>query len=86
MKRPNQLRLEIDFQGRKIVQADGVTAWTSNPMVSAEPQQSSDRDTRAAQESSDFIGGNLVDYKSEAVYLRWSWWTKRISKAWPSTN
>jgi outer membrane lipoprotein-sorting protein len=66
VKRPNLLRLEIDFQGRKIVQAfDGVTAWTMNPMIGAEPKQSSDEDTRAAQESSDFIGGNLVDYKSK---------------------
>jgi len=66
VKRPNQLRLEIDFQGRKIVQAfDGVTAWTLNPMIGAEPKQSSEEDTRAAQESSDFIGGNLVDYKSK---------------------
>jgi outer membrane lipoprotein-sorting protein len=66
VKRPNLMRLEMTFQGRKIVQAfDGVIAWTINPMVSAEPKQSSDEDTRAAQESSDFIGGNLVDYKSK---------------------
>ena len=32
VKRPNLLRLEMTFQGRKIVQAfDGVTAWTINP-------------------------------------------------------
>jgi outer membrane lipoprotein-sorting protein len=66
VKRPNQLRLEIVFQGKKVVQAfDGVNAWTINPLVDAEPKQSSDEDTRAAQESSDFIGGNLVDYKSK---------------------
>jgi outer membrane lipoprotein-sorting protein len=66
VKRPNLLRLEITFQGRKVVQAfDGVTAWTINPMIGAEPKPSSDEDTRAAQESSDFIGGNLVDYKSK---------------------
>lgn len=66
VKRPNLLRLEIDFQGRKIVQAfDGVTAWTVNPMIGSGPKQSSEEDTRAAQESSDFIGGNLVDYKSK---------------------
>jgi outer membrane lipoprotein-sorting protein len=66
VKRPNLMRLEMTFQGRKIVQAfDGTTAWTINPMVSSEPKQSSEEDTRAAQESSDFIGGNLVDYKSK---------------------
>jgi outer membrane lipoprotein-sorting protein len=66
VKRPNLLRLEMTFQGRKIVQAfDGVTAWTINPAIGEEPKQSSDEDTRAAQESSDFIGGNLVDYKSK---------------------
>jgi|ERR1700722_195735 outer membrane lipoprotein-sorting protein len=66
VKRPNMMRLEITFQGRKIVQAfDGVTAWTVNPMIGSEPKQSSEEDTRAAQESSDFIGGNLVDYKSK---------------------
>ena len=60
------MRLEITFQGRKIVQAfDGVTAWTMNPMIGAGPKQSSYEDTRAAQESSDFIGGNLVDYRSK---------------------
>jgi hypothetical protein len=66
VKRPNQLRLEITFQGKKVVQAfDGETAWTINPLVNPEPKQSSEDDTRAAQESSDFIGGNLVDYKSK---------------------
>jgi outer membrane lipoprotein-sorting protein len=66
VKRPNLMRLEITFRGQKIVQAfDGVTAWTLNPMIALEPQQSSEDDTRAAQESSDFIGGNLVDYKSK---------------------
>jgi outer membrane lipoprotein-sorting protein len=66
VKRPNLMRLEMTFQGRKIVQAfDGTTAWTVNPTVSSEPKQSSEEDTRAAQESSDFIGGNLVDYKSK---------------------
>lgn len=66
VKRPNMLRLEITFQGRTMVQAfDGITAWTMNPMTGSEPKQSSDEDTRAAQESSDFIGGNLVDYKSK---------------------
>ena len=66
VKRPNLLRLELTFQGKKVVQAfDGVTAWTINPMINAEPKQSSEDDTRAAQESSDFIGGNLVDYKSK---------------------
>jgi outer membrane lipoprotein-sorting protein len=66
IKRPNLMRLEIAFQGQKIVQAfDGVTAWTINPMISSQPKQSSDEDTRAAQEASDFIGGNLVDYKSK---------------------
>jgi outer membrane lipoprotein-sorting protein len=66
VKRPNMLRLEIMFQGRKVVQAfDGATAWTINSMIGAEPKQSSEEDTRAAQESSDFIGGNLVDYKTK---------------------
>ena len=64
--RPNLLRLEITFQGKTIVQAfDGATAWTLNPLVAAEPKQASEEDTRAAQDSSDFIGGNLVDYKSK---------------------
>jgi hypothetical protein len=66
VKRPNLLRLEIVFQGQKIVQAfDGMTAWTVNPIAGSGPQESSEEDTRAAQESSDFIGGNLVDYKSK---------------------
>ncbi len=44
---------------------DGMTAWTVNPMAGTGPKESSEEDTRAAQESSDFIGGNLVDYKSK---------------------
>ena len=66
VKRPNLLRLEMTYQGKKVVQAfDAETAWTINPLVDGEPKQSSEEDTRAAQESSDFIGGNLVDYKSK---------------------
>ena len=66
VRRPNRMRLEITYQGKKVVQAfDGMVAWTINPLVDNEPKQSSDDDTRAAQESSDFIGGNLVDYKSK---------------------
>jgi outer membrane lipoprotein-sorting protein len=66
VKRPNLLRLEITLDGRKVVQAfDGTTAWTINPMTGSGPKPSSDEDTRAAQESSDFIGGNLVDWKSK---------------------
>lgn len=64
--RPNRMRLEITYQGKKVVQAfDGTTAWTINPLVDPEPRESTDDDTRAAQEASDFIGGNLVDYKSK---------------------
>lgn len=64
--RPNRMRLEMTYQGKKVVQAfDGTTAWTINPLVDPEPRESTDDDTRAAQESSDFIGGNLVDYKSK---------------------
>jgi outer membrane lipoprotein-sorting protein len=66
VKRPNMLRLAMKFQGHEIVQAfDGVTAWTRNPLIGAEAKASSEEDTRAAEESSDFIGGNLVDYKSK---------------------
>jgi outer membrane lipoprotein-sorting protein len=66
VKRPNMMRLEITYQGRTMVQAfDGTLAWTMNPITGSAPKQSSDDDTRAAQESSDFIGGNLVDYKSK---------------------
>jgi outer membrane lipoprotein-sorting protein len=66
VKRPNMLRLAMKFQGSEIVQAfDGVTAWTRNPLIGAEAKASSEEDTRAAEESSDFIGGNLVDYKSK---------------------
>lgn len=66
VKRPNLMRLEITFQGKKVVQAfDGSIAWTFNPLVNPEPKESSEDDTRAAQESSDFIGSNLVDYKSK---------------------
>ncbi len=66
VKRPNLMRLEMTFQGRKVVQAfDGTTAWTINPVDQFGARQSTMKDTRAAQESSDFIGGNLVDYKSK---------------------
>lgn len=68
VKRPNQMRLEINYGGKRVVQAfDGTTAWTINPLVSPEPRESNEEDTRAAQESSDFIGGNLVDYKTKGI-------------------
>lgn len=68
VKRPNSLRLEITVEGRKMVQAfDGTTAWSINPMAGAEAKRANEEDTRAAQESSDFIGGNLVDYKSKGT-------------------
>jgi outer membrane lipoprotein-sorting protein len=70
VRRPNRMRLEITYQGKKVVQAfDGTVAWTINPLVDSEAKQSSDDDTRAAQESSDFIGGNLVDYKTKGNTL-----------------
>jgi outer membrane lipoprotein-sorting protein len=69
--RPNRMRLEITYQGKTVVQAfDGTTAWTINPLVDPEPRESTDDDTRAAQESSDFIGGNLVDYKSKGNMIQ----------------
>ena len=67
VKRPASMRMEMSVQGQTFVQAfDGKTAWMLNPFAgSAEPQKSSEEDTRAASDDSDFIDGSLVDYKAK---------------------
>lgn len=67
VKRPNSMRLDMTVQGKTLVQAfDGETAWTINPFQgAAEPQKSSDEDTKAARDESDFIEGSLFDYKAK---------------------
>ena len=61
------MRMEMDFQGKSIIQAfDGTTAWSVNPLMgSPDPQKSNDEETQDARDNADFIDGSLVDYKAK---------------------
>lgn len=67
LKRPTSMRLDLNVQGKSIVQAfDGATAWMIMPfMGSGDPQKMSEEDTKAVKDDSDFVGGPLFDYKAK---------------------
>ena len=67
IKRPNSMRMDMDIQGKSLVQAfDGTTAWMINPFVgSTDPQKSSEEDTKSMRDEADMIEGNLIDYKAK---------------------
>jgi outer membrane lipoprotein-sorting protein len=67
--RPKQTRVEIEFQGQKIIQAfDGTTSWMINPMSgSAEPQKSPADEAKTASDDADPDGSPLLDYKSKGT-------------------
>jgi outer membrane lipoprotein-sorting protein len=66
LKRPNSIRLQIDFQGKSIIQAyDGSVAWSANPLAgSGDPQKASPEDADQLQNQGD-LEGLLVDYKAK---------------------
>ena len=67
LKRPASLRMDIDFQGNKLIQAyDGKTGWSINPFASAkktaEPMTPDELKEMAVQADFD---GVLVDWKAK---------------------
>lgn len=66
MKRPNNVRMEITFQGNTGVQAyDGKDGWAISPFSGKkEPEPMSADDLKEAEEQAD-MDGPLVDYKAK---------------------
>jgi outer membrane lipoprotein-sorting protein len=69
-KRPNKVRITIEFQGAQIIQAyDGETAWMVNPMMgSADPIDMTGPEADGMIESSD-MDGQLWNYKEKGHQL-----------------
>lgn len=66
-KRPNQFRLEINFQGNQMIQAyDGKSGWSINPFASAkkDPEPMTPEEVREMEVQAD-IDGPLVDWKEK---------------------
>jgi outer membrane lipoprotein-sorting protein len=66
LKRPNSIRIQIDFQGKAIIQAyDGQTGWSINPLAgSSDPQKSPQEEADQLQNQGD-LEGILIDYKAK---------------------
>lgn len=66
MKRPSSIRMDMEFQGQKVVQSyDGTTAWMINPFTGgAEPQKMGADEAEGITEGSD-MDGTLVDYQAK---------------------
>ncbi len=67
--RPGHIRVEIEVQGQKIVQAfDGTTSWMINPMAgSNEPQKAPADEAKSAADNADPDGSPLIDYKTKGT-------------------
>ena len=63
-KRPNLLRVDLNFQGKDLIQAfDGETGWQT-PFVGTDIQKMTEDDLKDIKEQADF-DGPLVDYKEK---------------------
>ncbi len=69
-KRPNKIKVTIDFQGNQIIQAyDGETAWMINPMAGLPgPVELTGAEAAAFSESSD-MDGQLWNYQEKGHQL-----------------
>jgi outer membrane lipoprotein-sorting protein len=75
VKRPNMMRMEMNLQGKEIVQAfDGTKAWSINPMLGTdEPKMSSEDETRNVRDNAEsFMDGYLVDYKDKGHKIEYA--------------
>lgn len=68
--RPNKMKMEMDFQGQKLVQAfDGETAWSLNPfMGQTKPSKATDEESKASASQLTFED-ELVNYKEKGHSL-----------------
>lgn len=66
MKRPDQLRIELNFQGKTMIRAyDGKTAWSVVPFHgSPDPEEMPADDAKSLIEQAD-LDGPLVDFRSK---------------------
>jgi outer membrane lipoprotein-sorting protein len=69
--RPNSVRIQLEIQGKSLIQAfDGTEGWLVNPFSgSSEPQKMSADDQKDAEDQADAIDGSLVDYKAKGSTL-----------------
>lgn len=69
-KKPNKIRMESEFQGRKVVQGyDGNIAWWIMPFLgSDDPQEMGEEQAREVKEMSESMDP-LVDYKEKGYKL-----------------
>jgi outer membrane lipoprotein-sorting protein len=69
-KRPNMIRIVVEFQGSQIIQAtDGKTVWMANPMMgSAEPVEITGEQAGGLIESAD-MDGQLWNYEEKGHRL-----------------
>ena len=67
MKRPSSIRIEMNVQGKKIIQAfDGSTAWMINPLMGSETaQKASPEETEEMKNSADIDFSSLANYKQK---------------------
>lgn len=65
IKRPNKFRMEMELQGKKMIQTyDGEKGWMIAPWVSPEPQDLSGAELDQAMEQAN-IDGELYSYKEK---------------------
>lgn len=69
-KKPNKIRMESEFQGRKVVQGfDGNIAWWIMPFLGSEdPQEMGEEQAREVKEMAESMDP-LVDYKEKGYKL-----------------
>ncbi|MCK4836715.1 MAG: outer membrane lipoprotein-sorting protein [Candidatus Aminicenantes bacterium] len=69
-KKPNKIRMESEFQGRKIIQGyDGKIAWWIMPFLgSDDPQEMGEEQAREVKDMADSMDP-LVDYKEKGYKL-----------------
>jgi len=68
IKRPGMMRMEMNVQGKGIVQAfDGETAWSVNPLMGTEePKMFTAEESRDFRDNAEsFLDGPMADYKSK---------------------
>ncbi len=67
LKRPDNIRFEMEFQGMRMVQAyDGETGWQIMPFIGKpDPEKMSAEDLDSIREQADAFDGPLVDWKEK---------------------
>lgn len=73
VKRPGYSRLEINIQGKKMIQAfDGDKAWIINPMSGSEFPETADEQTEKSLKRRSNIGNELLNYKNNGLKIEYN--------------